>query len=263
MSYAVPILAYHKVESQMELGITSISPKRFEKQIRFLKQNNYKSLSPQFPFQNNELKSILITFDDGYEGIYKFVYPIIKEYDFSIIVFLTTGYIGNYNKWDPSPGPRFKHLNWHQIKEMSDDGIWFGSHSVNHYFLTRQNDKTVRYELETSKKNLEDKLGKSINSFSYPYGDYNNRIIDLAKDTGYDTAFSLRPIFFNDEKNEKYMLPRFAIYYIDDLLAFRAKIGDIGSDTFRYMQQLKNRFINKCSYAGMIVEELRSLNKRM
>lgn len=262
MSYAIPILAYHKVESKKELGITSISPKRFENQIRFLKQNGYKSLSPQFPFKNDESNPILITFDDGYEGIYKFVYPIIKKYDFSIIVFLTTGYIGGYNKWDPSPGPRFRHLSWNQIKEMSDNGIWFGSHSVNHHFLTRQNDKIVRYELEASKKNLEDKLGKPVNSFSYPYGDYNNKIINFVKETGYDTAFSLRPIFFNDE-NEKYILPRFAIYYIDDLLAFRAKIGDIGSDAFRYIQQLKNRFINKCSYAGMIVENLKSLNKRI
>jgi len=83
MSCEIPILAYHKVDSQRELGITSISPKRFEKQIRFLKQNGYSGLSPcsLFCLSNGNDKQILITFDDGYEGIYKHVFPILKRYD--------------------------------------------------------------------------------------------------------------------------------------------------------------------------------------
>jgi peptidoglycan/xylan/chitin deacetylase (PgdA/CDA1 family) len=268
MNHVIPILAYHKVDSRRELGITSISPQRFEKQISFLKQNGYCGLSPQFLFKltSDIAKPILITFDDGYEGIYKYVYPILKRYDFSAIVFLTTGYIGGYNRWDPSPGPRFKHLNWQQIKEMSNDGIWFGSHSVNHLFLTKQNDKTAKYEIEASKKNLEDELGKPIYYFSYPYGDYNDRIINFVKEIGYDAAFSLRPVLINnsdkDRENQRYKLPRFAIYCVDDMYAFRTKIGDAGGDALLYMQQLKNRLINRCSYAGMVVEKLRLLNKR-
>ena len=267
MSCEIPILAYHKVDSQRELGITSISPKRFEKQIRFLKQNGYSGLSPcsLFCLSNGNDKQILITFDDGYEGIYKHGFPILKRYDFTAIIFLTTGYIGDYNLWDPSPGPRFKHLNWSQIKEMSDDGICFGSHSINHLFLTKHNEQTIRYELDTSKKYLEDELGKPIDFFSYPYGDYNNRVINLVGEVGYHAAFSLNPKLLklsNDIESLRYELPRFAIYYIDGMFAFRTKIGDMNINSLFYAQQLKNRLINKCSHAGMLVEKLRLLNKR-
>ena len=260
MNYNLPILAYHKVEFQKELGVTSISPRKFEKQVSFLKQAGYTSILPQSLFeQTNAVKPILITFDDGYEGAYKYVYPLLKGCGFTATVFLTTGYVGNYNRWDASPGPRFMHLNWSQIRKMSDDGICFGSHGVNHVFLTRRSTETIRYELKTSKKMLEDRTGKPVQFFSYPYGDYNNKIIELVHEAGYDAAFSLQPeiLRVSETANCRYMLPRIAIYCIDSMSAFKSKIGDANNGALFYVQKMKNRLINKCSYAAMVVERLR------
>ena len=260
MNYNLPILAYHKVDPRKELGVTSISPERFEKQVNFLKQADYTSILPLSLFeQTNAINPILITFDDGYEGIYKYVYPLLKGFGFTATVFLTTGYVGSYNRWDASPGPRFMHLNWKQIIEMSDNGICFGSHGVNHVFLTRRSTEVVRYELETSKKILEDRTGKPVYFFSYPYGNYNKRIIEFVREAGYDAAFSLQPEILKagDTVNCRYMLPRMAIYRIDGMYAFKSKIGNINSDALFYVQKMKNRLINKCSYAAMIVEKLK------
>lgn len=276
MNYHLPILAYHKVDSKRELGITSISPKNFERQISFLKQNSYTSISPlsllnqinsplspkgisNTPLQKGEERYVLITFDDGYEGIYEYAYPILKRYGFTATIFLTTGYIGSYNKWDASPGPRFKHLNWQQIKVMSDDGICFGSHGVSHLFLTRHSDEAIRYELDTSKKIIEDKLSKPVLFFSYPYGDYNKRLIEFVSETKYKLAFSLKPgIFSADYFACPYELPRFAVYCIDGIKSFKAKIGE-ANGSFIYIQRLKNQLINKCSYAGVLFEKFRLL----
>ena len=259
MNYYIPILAYHKVDPRKELGITSISPKRFKKQISLLKQFDYTSILPGSLFEqtNTLIKPILITFDDGYEGVYDYVYPILKECGFTATVFLTTGYVGTYNHWDASPGPRFRHLNWKQIKEMSDDGICFGSHGVNHVFLTRQSREAVKYELETSKRILEDETGKPVHFFSYPYGDYNKRIIEIVRETGYDNAFSLRPEILKaiDTIDNRYKLPRIAIYCIDSMYAFKSKIGSTKGDVIPYVQRLKNRLINKCSYAAMLLKD--------
>jgi len=264
MSYRFPVLAYHKVDPRKELGITSISPKRFKKQVSLLRQFGYTSVLPQSLFEQTGTitKPILITFDDGYEGVYEYAYPILKECGFTATVFITTGYVGTYNNWDASPGPRFRHLNWKQIIEMSDDGICFGAHSVNHVFLTRQSNKKVKYELETSKKILEDETGKSVRFFSYPYGDYDRRIIEFIYEAGYEAAFSLRPEFLKVEDiiNNRYILPRIAIYCIDSLCAFKSKIGNSNSDALPYSQRLKNRLINRCSYAAIVVEILK--NKR-
>lgn len=257
MGYPVPVLAYHKIDSKKELGITSISPSKFEKQIEFLKQSGYIGISPQSLFDQINGKSVLITFDDGYEGIYKYAYPIIKKHDFTAIIFLTTGYIGNYNKWDASPGPRFKHLSWQQVKEMSDNGIYFGSHGVRHLFLTKHKDKDIEYELKASREAIEDNIGKPVIFFSYPYGNCNKRIFDLVEKAGYELAFSLRPeLFSNRCLNCIYDLPRIAIYCIDSIRDFKAKIGE-AKESLIYIQKLKNRIINRCSYAGLLFERFK------
>jgi peptidoglycan/xylan/chitin deacetylase (PgdA/CDA1 family) len=294
----MPILAYHKVDPRRELGITSLPPRRFERQIRFLKHEGYTSISPReildFRFANSDFgflppqpprtrgeiedqkskifKPILVTFDDGYEGIYTHAYPILREYTSTAIVFVTTGYIGKHNRWDASPGPRFKHLDWAHIREMADDGIWFGSHGVNHTFLTRQSDSAARYEIEASKKELEDGLGRPIHFFSYPYGDYDDKIINLVQEAGYEAAFSLRPelltfhvsrFTFHVSTNRPiaqnmYALPRIAIYLVDNMLAFKAKIGCVRSGSPSNIQKVKNRLINRCAYASMLARKLRS-----
>jgi peptidoglycan/xylan/chitin deacetylase (PgdA/CDA1 family) len=326
VDYGLPILAYHKVDSRRELGITALSPRRFERQIRFLKHEGCACIS--LPgvwdsgfairdFQESKIsKPVLITFDDGYEGIYTHAYPILKKYASTAIIFLTTGYIGKYNSWDASPGPRFKHLDWIHIREMADDGICFGSHGVNHTFLTRQNDSTVKYEIEASKKKLEDGLGRPVRFFSYPYGDYDDRIIDSVQEAGYEAAFSLRPellkfgytvsksvsslagadpissqrgrtppfssfamipayagiprldpatrdpqncLYMNPSSNALidqniYALPRIAIYLLDNMRAFKAKIGCGRGGLVPYTQKMKNQLINKCAYASVLVK---------
>ncbi len=284
----LPILVYHKVDSRRELGITSLSPQRFKKQIIFLKTEGYTSISPQsllYPIvdamQERELgeiqkckdemhrpvdppryRPLAITFDDGYEGIYTYAYPVLKEYAFTAIIFVTTGYIGRHNKWDKSPGPRFRHLDWVHIREMADEGIQFGSHGVNHSFLTKQDDSIAKYEIETSKKVLEDGLGQPVYCFSYPYGDYDERIIDLVREAGYKAAFSLRPELlraeYTNSTNLVYALPRIAIYLLDDMCAFKAKIGFFRSDSLSYFQKVKNRLINKCAYASILVKKPRA-----
>ena len=272
MGCELPILAYHKVDTRRELGFTSLSPDRFERQIRFLRREGYTSISPPeiLDFRESKIKNqksknfrpVLITFDDGYEGVYTYAYPILKEHSFTAIIFVTTGYIGKYNNWDASPGPRFKHLQWSHIREMADDGIWFGSHGINHDFLTRRNDSTARYEIEASKKELEDTLGQPIRFFSYPYGDYDDRIMRIVQEAGYEAAFSLRPGFLkagcDSGSTLVYALPRVAIYLVDSTHAFKAKVGYIGSGSLSHVQKAKNRLIHKCAYANMLVERLRS-----
>ncbi len=261
----LPILAYHKVDPRRELGITSISPHRFERQLRFLKHEGYATISPQdaisyAPDKASFTKPVLLTFDDGYEGIYSHVYPILKNHSSTAIVFLTTGYIGKYNNWDSSPGPRFRHLDWTQIQEIAGGEICFGSHGINHVFLTKQSNSIARREIESSKKELEDRLGQPINFFSYPYGDYNDRIMNIVREAGYKAAFSLRPELlrtgYANIYKTAYALPRIAIYLLDHMGAFKAKIGCARNGSLPYMQKLKNRLINRCSYASILAERL-------
>ena len=86
-NYTVPILMYHYINDQEPLkSRLGVSPKAFERQMRFLKEHRYNVL----PFEElvnivRERKkfpprTVAITFDDGYLDNFTAAYPILKRY---------------------------------------------------------------------------------------------------------------------------------------------------------------------------------------
>ncbi len=96
------------------------------------------------------------------------------------------------------PADRFSnlYLTWPQVREMSQNGIAFGSHTVNHPILTRILPEQVRSELSESKQRLEEEIGQPVISLAYPNGqaaDFSEEVMRLARETGFRLAFSLLP----------------------------------------------------------------------
>ena len=87
-----------------------------------------------------------------------------------------------------------------------------GSHSVNHPLLSNCNNEQVKFELENSKKILNDWKLEINSSFAYPNGSYNNKTINIIKESNYKYAFTTEPQFIDLSKNEfNYELPRICI----------------------------------------------------
>ena len=253
----IQILAYHKVDTIREFGITCISGNAFEKQIRFLAENGYQSISPECMVAAIQTratlpkKPILITFDDGYENVYTHAYPIMKQYGYIATIFLLAGYIEQWNKWDVKLGwQRFKHISWKQIRMLSREGFSFGSHGINHLFLTRHDDTKTKDEIYTSKLILEELLEQPINVFAYPYGNYNARVVHWVRECGYIAAFSLNP-YAPITSDNIYALPRVAIYRSDTMGSFKAKLGLKGKTRY-HLECVKNVIINKCAYGNVL-----------
>lgn len=76
-------------------------------------------------------------------------------------------------------------LNKQEIMEMSDHGIEFGAHTVDHVILTQESDGEVAFQLGESKKHLEKLLQKPVCSLAYPNGSYSRKIIKTAQNLGY------------------------------------------------------------------------------
>jgi hypothetical protein len=111
-------------------------------------------------------------------------------------------------------------LTWKQVKEMSDGGITFGAHTLNHSMLTRMSLEDARKEIADSKRVLEEKIQKSVNFFSYPYGtkyDFNEDIRNIIRDSGYACALTfIRG--YNDQNTDPFTLKRFS---------FRSNVPDL------------------------------------
>jgi peptidoglycan/xylan/chitin deacetylase (PgdA/CDA1 family) len=87
-------------------------------------------------------------------------------------------------------------MSWDQICEMHENGVFFGAHTVSHPIMSRISMEQARYELEQSKKDIENRLGIKINTFAYPnggIGDYTTETVNLIRDCGFTCAVTTIP----------------------------------------------------------------------
>lgn len=101
-------------------------------------------------------------------------------------------------------------MSWDEIRIMSNNRIDFGSHGMSHGILTR-NENTAHKEISESKTVIEQELHTNINSFSYPNGDYNDEIIRLVRNSGYNIAFGTESGFVSPQDNP-YKIKRINIH---------------------------------------------------
>jgi len=99
-------------------------------------------------------------------------------------------------------------LSWDEVKEMSNDGITFGAHSVNHPILTNLPLERAEQEIIQSRKDIEEKLGQQVTAFAYPNGDFNPRIVELVRNAGFACAVSVLPGKLLSSKDNPYELSR-------------------------------------------------------
>ncbi len=109
-----------------------------------------------------------ITFDDGLESVLR----AAEKMPFPGTVFVVTNHVGRHNGWRGQPGwvSREKCMNWCQLKSLVEQGWSVGAHSHNHPSFLKLNPDIIRYEIEYSKKLIEDRLGAGCDFFAYPYG---------------------------------------------------------------------------------------------
>ncbi len=201
----LPILVYHSVmpkdgTESLLLDHFSVSPENFEKQIKYLIENDYMVVN--FDYLSDVLfnhkivnkKTVIITFDDGWENQYRFAYPILKKYGVTATFFVYT---------NPIDHPHF--LTWSQIKEMDAAGMTIGDHTKSHPDLYLVGEAGLKDEITGSKKTIEDHIGKPVKYFAYPFGEFNDAIIKIVKDSGYYLARSSKVGIYNGQ-NEMYKL---------------------------------------------------------
>ena len=149
------IFMYHNIDippKEAKLKSLYVKPNKFETQLKVLKKLGYNFVKTE-DLENYPKKSILLTFDDGFEDFYDNAFPIIKKYNANAIVFVPAGLVGTFNQWDYEKlNVRKKLMNWEEIKRVYKEGIEIGSHTLTHPFLTKIPKEMAKTEIQDSKK---------------------------------------------------------------------------------------------------------------
>ncbi len=201
----VPIIMYHHIlEQESHLGDYVISPQQFEADLRYLKERGYTTISGRelidFAEKGTPLpnKPVLITFDDGYESSYQYAYPILKKLDCKAIISIVGNYSDLYSG-DIQKDISYSHMNWEQIKELSDSGlIEIGNHTYDMHknegsrkgcrIKKGESDEEYQAALADDIGRLQDKIntvtGKKPEIFAYPFGFFCKESVPVLKQMG-------------------------------------------------------------------------------
>lgn len=280
----IPILMYHSISDEPEKGHPyfwiNTPPGRFAEHMKFLHDNNYKvidlseavrliessslnsvvsdnkaKIGPRSlhatPFTLNSDKFVVLTFDDGYRDFYTHAFYILKKYAFSATVFLPTGFIDSGKK----AGLKGKeHLRWDEVKELRNEGVVFGSHTVTHPQLKFLDKDEIEYEVKKSKEWIEDKIMKPVDSFSYPCafpqedGEFKNYLRNMLEKVGYKLGVTTI-VGRSSKRDDHFLLKRIPINTNDDLNFVKAKLEG-GYDWLihlQYFYRSLNQILNRRS----------------
>src|SRR5436309_5986094 len=218
-----PVLCYHRVGGQLELGVTRVAKSVFARQMTTLARAGWKTLTldqfaerlrPGHSALRTPHSAFLLTFDDGYASLAELVYPILADVGFTATTFLITDYVGRLNTWDVRyTWHRLAHLDWDTIGRWQARGFDFASHTASHQRLPWLSDGQAAAELERSRETLRRRLGlEAARAVAYPFGARDARIERMAIATGYELGFGG---VSGEPNGSRLNLPRVPVYVWD------------------------------------------------
>ncbi|KAF1015873.1 MAG: Poly-beta-1,6-N-acetyl-D-glucosamine N-deacetylase [Stenotrophomonas maltophilia] len=240
----VPVLMHHHVSPSP--GMITVSPENFESQIAWLANDGWTSLTlDQYagflagkPVPH---KSIVITFDDGYLDNWVYAHPILQKYGMHAVVFVVTGWMGE--------GPLRPHagqpgavlpatpdhrgceaaiyeqdraddvmMHWSEARAAIEAGT-FEVHCHTHTHtrwlrmdITREARREgITRDLSMARQVLQDKLGDCSDTLCWPYGDFNQDYIEVARAQGFRYLHTTHPFGRNVVGGNPEHIYRFAI----------------------------------------------------
>jgi len=223
------ILSYHEVANKKDSLVPeyAVTPTNFVRQIDWLRNNGYHfiSVDQYLAARKGEAtlppKAILLTFDDGYQSVYQYAFPVLKMFNIPAVIALVGNWLEQKDTidFDGKKVPRSDILSWDELKEMQQSGlieIASHSHSLHQGILanpqgnkepaatTRSYDsqqqkyedeshyqQRIRADLKQNNELLRKHFGYSPRIIVWPYGRYNSTTKDIALKLGMPIGLTL------------------------------------------------------------------------
>ena len=215
------VLCYHSVHPT--LRFRSATPADFAAQLDWLQQDCDivalpELLAPGGTATGQSRPRVAITFDDGYRDNYEHAFGLLQERKLPATFFITVGFVERearvlerFQFLRQTGLADLESLSWAQAREMSAAGMELAAHTFSHPNLARQSLPEQERELIDAKHLMEDRLGRPVTGFAYPFGKLGRHFtaatIEILQRAGYAYAAGT----FNRRLragDSRWMLPR-------------------------------------------------------
>lgn len=200
------ILMYHHVCPRAKIPVDqaplegwkyNIEPGEFETQLQTLLALGRRFVSLEEYL--SELQSgatsqlVTVTFDDGWVDNLRYAFPILTTLGLPSTLFVVSREMLGV--------PRNRRLNKDELRGLKDYGVTVGAHTQTHPNLAQLRDQELVTELGGCKADLEELLGVGVRYLAYPGGRFNRRVVEVARQTGFEAACSVISWGFNSESS--------------------------------------------------------------
>ncbi|MDD2865702.1 MAG: polysaccharide deacetylase family protein [Candidatus Omnitrophica bacterium] len=189
------ILMYHSVgASNGRMTCLDVTEEAFARQMAFLHARGFHVIRLEELagiLRRGEKvgpRTVVITFDDGYDNNYTKAFPILKKYGLPATIFVIAGRLGE--NYDVARGISARIMTREMMQEMVASGLVdIGSHTTHHYYLPDvQSESLLWEEIRGSKTFLESVVGAPVVSLAYPLGGHTRSTEEMARRAGYEVA---------------------------------------------------------------------------
>jgi peptidoglycan/xylan/chitin deacetylase (PgdA/CDA1 family) len=221
------VLAYHAVSPHWPSSL-AVTPGRLREHLEMLVRHGYVGATFADVIRGGvSAKTVAVTFDDGFQSVIKHAFPVMSELGLPGTIFVPAGLMGlgapmrwsGIDKWlDTEWENELMPATWDELRQLQDAGWEIASHTWSHARLPQLSDDALATELSSSRDRISQEMGGPCETLAYPYGDYDDRVRELARETGYAGAASMHP-----GPESPYCWPRIGIYSIDEGVRYRLK----------------------------------------
>jgi peptidoglycan/xylan/chitin deacetylase (PgdA/CDA1 family) len=227
----VDILMYHSVSNRG--GATAIAPAVFAAQMAAIAEAGVpvitldNLLDAREGRQKLAPRSVILTFDDGFQDFADAAWPVMARHGFRPIVYLPTAFVGRAEGWRGIADPPRALMGWGTIRALVKEGVAFGSHTVHHPDLDAMTAAEVEAELVRSRAEIEDRIGQPCRHFAPPYGLASAEVRARVAES-YHSSVGTR-LAEASPAADPFDLPRLEMFYFTDAARWRAHLAGRGA----------------------------------
>ena len=258
------ILLYHRIADEVAgtcRPSMNVPPREFERQIRGLVQSGFvfwplrRVLAHVARGERIPPYVVVLTFDDGFEGVYLNAWPVLRELNVPATIFLATAYVGSeqpfpFDRWGQRhfrsiPSSAYRPMNLAQCRELAASGlIEFGAHTHTHDDF-RDRPVAFREDLQTNIDVLKELFGSEDVTFAFPYGTpylgfADAALTKVAREVGTRCGLTTRGSLIQPD-DSPFSWGRFTVFPWDNASTLAAKLGG----WYSWAPELKNRLLGR------------------
>ena len=202
----VSVFMYHRF-GEDKYPSTNVTEKQFLSHINYVLNNEIKILKLEEiieTLEKNEKfseKAIAFSVDDAYSSFYEIAWPVFRDKNIPVTLFISTDIIDKKSKG---------YMSWAEIKEFINQGGSVGQHTSTHLHMPLNKVSDIKKDILNSHKSWLKNIGFIPKLFAYPYGETSNEVIGILQEFDISHAFGQHSGVVSSLDNQ-YYLPRFSL----------------------------------------------------